>query len=93
MFPQRSLIISAFARPDEYSIAIASGDEYELFSYETLDQCLTEVRAWSKSRAQKEVEGTSATISRQQMPRPAKFENGLIKSGQSTTTLNAMKND
>jgi len=54
MFPQRSLIVSAFARPDEYNIAVSGEDEYELFSYETLDQCLTEVRAWANSHVEKE---------------------------------------
>jgi hypothetical protein len=55
LFPQRSLIVSAFARPDEYSIAVASEDEYELFSYDTLDQCLAEVRSWGKSTQNEKV--------------------------------------
>jgi len=56
MFPQRSLSVTASARPDEYCIAVAGEDGNEVFGHETLGECLTEVRAWAESRAEREGE-------------------------------------
>lgn len=50
MFPRCPVIVSAFLCPNEYSIAVASEDEYELFNYPTLNECVAQVRAWKESQ-------------------------------------------
>jgi molybdopterin converting factor small subunit len=52
MFPKRSVIVSAFLCPNEYSVAVASEDEHELFSYLTLSETMAAVRQWKKENKQ-----------------------------------------
>lgn len=52
MFPRPTIRVSAIARPDEYVIAIASEDGFEVFGGPTLADCMSQVRAWKESQPQ-----------------------------------------
>ncbi len=52
MTPRRSIIVSAYLRPDEFSIAIADGDDWRLFNEPTLAQNMEAVRQWHKEQRQ-----------------------------------------